>query len=382
MNTVLSREFGLPSIHSTRISEIEDIYYTYVSSPNNTRKHHLNAVKQVKYPLFPTEVLKDKSNDTLKTLGSFLFSEGGRFISNTTLIPDKYLPSVLKIFANFVSYDRNELKINGRFDLSNYETFPSMFINIAYHSRIDEGYRLLERAARHATDTKTPSIFNESAELFRLEDNEEDTDNIGIILQSTIEASMRHASYQASASITYKGDLAASCCTCKAGCARMSDRGVCVHILPVLMQVTILLINGLAQNILVELSHRWNIDLEESIESAGKMDLVKKSILTLRSADGCDCVHHDITKTNVTDLLKEYSVGTEKEKIVHFLPSNDELIPLRKMKIVSTRKVLQTTLKIDCSNSRTRKTVSNKENDRKNFINEIEESIKMGKMIL
>ena len=72
--------------------------------------------------------------------------------------------------ANFVEYNHYSSKLvvnKDAFDLDSYEHLPTMFINFAYLSRIDEGYRLLERAARHVGDRKNPSIFGESAGLYK-----------------------------------------------------------------------------------------------------------------------------------------------------------------------------------------------------------------------
>ena len=60
-------------------------------------------------------------------------------------------------------------------------------------------------------------------------------------------------------------------------------------------------------------------------------------------------------------MLKPYSVGTEKEKIVYFLPKEDELLPLREMKIISTQKMMKVALKRD-RKSKKRLRVENEDN--------------------
>lgn len=175
---------------------------------------------------------------------------------------------------------------------------------------------------------------------------------LGIRLNSRIEASMRQDTYNPKAAVTCDGCLAASCCNCKAGCARATDRGVCVHILPMLLQLTSLLMNGLAQNILVELSHRWNEDLEEQIKESGREVDVRKSILALMIADSSrcidDCNFAEVMSTakcrDIKSILQKYSVGTEKAKVIHFQPREDELIPLRELKVISTKTTMKTIL--------------------------------------
>jgi hypothetical protein len=62
--------------------------------------------------------------------------------------------------------------------------------------------------------------------------------------------------YSVCAAITAE-DLLATECTCKAGCTG-EDQHICVHILLVLPQLSILLYDALADHFLVELSSRWN----------------------------------------------------------------------------------------------------------------------------
>ena len=170
MIEVLSKDFGVTIDRSADLAETQDIYDTYVSSPNNSRSIHLNAVEKLKYPVYPAAALVDPNDKSFVSLGTFKFSEGGRFISDTSLIPNSILSPVLKLVANFVEYNHYSSKLvvnKDAFDLDSYEHLPTMFINFAYLSRIDEGYRLLERAARHVGDRKTPSIFGESAGLYK-----------------------------------------------------------------------------------------------------------------------------------------------------------------------------------------------------------------------
>ena len=169
---------------------------------------------------------------------------------------------------------------------------------------------------------------------------------IAMILKSQITASMRNAKYQPMAAVTCNGHLSAAKCDCKAGSARPTDRGVCVHILPMLLQLSLLLFDGLAQNLLVELSHRWNENLEEEIENLGEMTSIKDSISILLEADGFHSPGN-VRNLDVRTMLKPYSVGTEKEKIVHFLPREDELLPLRELQIISTQKMMKVALKRD-----------------------------------
>jgi hypothetical protein len=182
MIATLSNEHGYQIDRNESIEILQDLYDAYVSAPGNARQLHLNEVAKVKYPLFPADSLTEfkKSDNTFDSLGSFPFSEGGRFISNEMLVPNNCLASVLKLFASFVEYNHEkafaELSIpedKKQIYIKSYGHFPTIFIEFAYSSRVDDGYRLLERAARHICDSKTPSIYTQSAELIRRKDNGE-----------------------------------------------------------------------------------------------------------------------------------------------------------------------------------------------------------------
>ena len=142
----LRKDFGVTVDHQAEISETTDIYQTYISCPNNTRQRIMKEVEKVKFPLFPAGVLDGneaapgENNDKLSFHEeSFSFSQGGRFISDINLVSNDDLPSVLRIFANFVSYDRDDLLAfqaddKRKFDLEKYDHFPTLFLNLAYNS--------------------------------------------------------------------------------------------------------------------------------------------------------------------------------------------------------------------------------------------------------
>ena len=58
-------------------------------------------------------------------------------------------------------------------------------------------------------------------------------------------------------------------CECQAG-ARSKERVLCIHNLPLIYQLVMLLDDGLAEHILIELCSRWDSGLEEKISREGK----------------------------------------------------------------------------------------------------------------
>ena len=80
---------------------------------------------------------------------------------------DEDLPEVLNLFGAILEHDDRKLVHERESDVGEYRHFSTMLLNFAYQSRVDSGYRLLDRCARHACDPKTTSLYNESASLFK-----------------------------------------------------------------------------------------------------------------------------------------------------------------------------------------------------------------------
>ena len=105
--------------------------------------------------------------------------------------------------------------------------------------------------------------------------------SVGFIFESQVAASMKDKIYNVIVAVT-EDEIVSCQCDCQAG-SQGCNRGLCVHILPVLLLFSIMLVNDLAQNILVELCHRWDDHLEKKYEKNGndKMQHLKQSILSL-----------------------------------------------------------------------------------------------------
>ena len=172
-----------------------------------------------------------------------------------------------------------------------------------------------------------------------------DDNKIGIILRNHIAASMKDDIYDTVVTVT-DDELISCSCTCQAG-LQGENRAVCVHILPVLLSFTIMIINALGQNLLVELCHRWNDDLEQSLGQQGKIESVKKSILDIMVANGDDIEKVRGSKT-IKETLHIFSVGTEKTKLAPTQPRDDELIPLRLMDCRSNNNQVKAILNKKC----------------------------------
>ena len=97
-----------------------------------------------------------------------------------------------------------------------------MIINFAQNSRIDSGYRILERCVRHGHDPRMQLLFYNTANLIQTEDG-----SIGMVIDAKVPASMRSAIYNNTIALTAKDILAVEY-NCKSG-SKGDDRVVCVH---------------------------------------------------------------------------------------------------------------------------------------------------------
>eukprot|EP00957_Ditylum_brightwellii_P024693 1865670-Ditylum_brightwellii.AAC.1 len=91
-----------------------------------------------------------------------------------------------------------------------------------------------------------------------------------------------------------------------------TERVTCVYCLPVNMQLSMLLIDGLAKNILLEMSSRWNKQLHKDIKEMGELDNVKNiGVLLVAAKDEGEGTDY-INEKEVSDILEQFAVGTEQ----------------------------------------------------------------------
>jgi hypothetical protein len=149
-----------------------------------------------------------------------------------------------------------------------YDALPAMLINSATNSRVDSGYRLLERCVRHSHDPRMQSLFDSKADVIQLLDG-----SVGFRIAAQVPASMKSSVYSAAVVHTTQDILSAEC-GCKSG-SKGDDKVVCVHILPIMNKLTHLMYEGLAEHILIELSssyaclrENWTNDVSVSVKDS------------------------------------------------------------------------------------------------------------------
>ena len=85
---------------------------------------------------------------------------------------------------------------------------------------------------------------------------------------------------------------------------------ICVHISPNVYKHTLLLFEGLAEHVLVELQIWWVIENGKELSKERRNELVC-AIISLCHASGCK-INTDIDELFIVDILSKFALGTEK----------------------------------------------------------------------
>jgi hypothetical protein len=131
-----------------------------------------------------------------------------------------------------------------------------------------------------------------------------------LLIEHTVKASMKQIEYNVVVCFSENTVVACSC-DCQAGCYE-DGRVLCVHILPVIYQLTFLLFDGLADNILVELSNQWTAKYEQQVSSVEMKNEIRKYFLILKTAAQ---QYEDADEfLDLEALMHKFLVGTERDK--------------------------------------------------------------------
>ena len=153
---------------------------------------------------------------------------------------------------------------------------------------------------------------------------------VGLLLENDVPASMKDAQYKVKCAFT-KDKLLACKCQCHAG-GDKNQRVVCVHTLPVIYQLTMLLDDGLAEHLLIELCSRWDTDLEDIVEENDLFSQMRKDIKLLmrHNGDSEAKIKKVMSQPTIHDILQAgYATGTECQKKIPRPPAARKLRPLR-----------------------------------------------------
>ena len=175
-------------------------------------------------------------------------------------------------------------------------------------------------------------------EIFTLLFIHEKDEEIGCVLENEIPDSMKDAHYKVKIAVT-KNDLLATLCQCHTG----GDKNgcvLCVYALPVLYQLTMLLDDGMAEHVLIELHSCWSSDLEVLVKKK-KKDQMKEDIETLILHYGEYRIKMNITlsKLTIRDILHHvFSMETERNE--NKIPRPQEVQKLCALRDVNLRSIV------------------------------------------
>jgi hypothetical protein len=327
-------EMGIEVRLDESMPDIIDLYEALVVSKKNDIYNNAEIMNFITQPKHGAEILDiptttfmhgDDILDHPTTTLTFDLKLGASFIRDDRLYLNHKIV-VTCILGYLVNMDDDNMDESPMKQKDIYKVMPYYLIQIAKGARIHDGYRLLKRAMRHAMDPQTVSILQAKGSLLEYDGH------TCIRIDHEVKASMKSDIYEVSVMFNMEGVVACKC-TCKAG-GGGKERVMCVHILPVIFQLSMLMYDGLAEHFLCELCNDWNIAFEVAVDDLN--DTVKQSfkqnLLKIKQATGYDLADYESDlKRSVTELLQPYNVGTEVGKIPPPPPDPATLGPIRQL---------------------------------------------------
>ena len=244
MRTSLSNMNKDAPLDST-LHKVEEIYHAALASHESSI--HLSEFKKVRLQLLPPSAIY-----SLPSVTRIKLINGRSFISNKAEVANNMIIPLISLLASLVTFDG--LTKYTTFDHLIYTVLPTMFVRFAHESRVDSRFCLLIRYIRHSLDPQTPPIIKSTISVFR-HDND-----YGIVIRSPIPASMKNETYTIEVAVT-KNVIVSCACNCQCGGDKREERGaVCVHVLTILNLLSIILNEGFAQYLLIDLSNQWDVN--------------------------------------------------------------------------------------------------------------------------
>ena len=301
---------GVHGISKATDGEIMDLHDNIVDKKEIDAHSHL--IENIPFPELRNFAMID---GTLAPIIRFDMCNGAAFLLSEDLSVDQVI-SIVDLFASLVVYSDADTP-----GLKPYEdALPKMLLKFCDGSRVDDGQRLAFRAIRHANDPNADSAFNARCEL-----SEKDGEMV-MTMHHNMYASFKSERYETS--VAFRKDAIVACkCGCPAGAElrEKHDKHVDVHVVPVIYLLVLLLFEGLAYDLLVNLAERW----KAPDDANPRADVVCNAIDLLTIAAGEQLLPRRNAK--VSERLDRFAVGTEKSKLRTPPPrSTDTLGPLRR----------------------------------------------------
>ena len=297
-----------------------DVVDTYEESKESGTLSLPVDYSRVPFPLEPSSIFHVSQNKLQDVSEPKIMTDINHFIhdNNINSTNKAKFVTIVASFVDLSSVSCNETKIGDHWK----SLIPKSVLNMANNSRLHEGERLCKRGIRHAMDKASPAMLQSTISLCMYgnnnnnnNNNDDDTDkNTAIRIKKKVKPSMKAILYDTEVCFNHDSLIACSC-TCKAGCRTNSlsklgtERNFCTHGASILMGLSLLLFDGLAEHLLVELRARLSSDNE-----LGTL-LNREDVFLLMTA--CGKKNSDLLVPNgpsIFDCLEEFSVGTDLSK--------------------------------------------------------------------
>lgn len=261
----------------------EEILSTYHLMKSNDNDMFIEAIDDVQYPLLPASALHYSGlfapDSKIRPIIDD-YEKRGPIESIVRYMAAK--PRDIMKFVCLLSSLTHFKERESKEALTVEHVVPKNVVLMACGSRVDSGGRLLKRSVRHILDPGTQCIGDAKFVFGYFEEKP-----CLVILGHTVKASMKNDEYCVECAFT-EDDLVACTCACKAGCKNQglqklgADRILCVHGLVPLVQLSQLLFESLAQDLLFELRLRFLSD--EDAFSRESLDLKQHELEEFQNA--------------------------------------------------------------------------------------------------
>ena len=166
-------------VNEQKISNIEmlDLYESLITQKSIDR--FKDNAQLVRFPMHNPNSM----NDIIEVVIEINFNNGGSFIADKDMELNMIV-DIINIIATYVNFGGNKY-VN--FDDDLFMAVPKNIIEFANNSRIDSGYRLLERCLRHSFYTKTKDLRSAAVKLTK----KKDSGQLGFLFSHNIYASMK-----------------------------------------------------------------------------------------------------------------------------------------------------------------------------------------------
>lgn len=324
------KQMNVQSLEDATPSEIEDMYEHYL----NDIPLYESLSHGTEFPVFTTAFFNDIKEHVF--YHGPLFSESG-FLHDTRSIPDELVPHIIELMASII---RHEAEGTSRYSAA----VPKIIIEFSNRSRYGNGtaHKMIRSAMRHAIDPRMKSIADNSFSLFRHQCTH--GHSVGLIVEADVPASMKQTQYTTKTAFTMHNLLACGCTCFSSGLGtepmQGGDRVTCIHNLPPVVLLGLMLHSGYAVNFLHDVAARWTSDIDTRMR-LDDMELyvrAKDSLVDIMRVTNVDELTIEKARVNlsVVDMLHNFQCTTDRVQVrKHSAPKKHELIPFRCLPVES-----------------------------------------------